>query len=159
MAVLFPVSGARLYVGQVMVDQDEDFVEADFISQSWLEIGGLTNIGELGDEATLITAEIINAGRTKKAKGTSNAGAMAIVAAHDPNDPGQAELVVAQKEVNNRAFRLVFNDAPEGGSPSERLYLGMTMTARNVLNEANNFIQFISTIEINSNVVKIDASA
>lgn len=154
---VFATAGARLYIGGVVADQDVDFDTSDFSGLSWIEVGGLTNLGEVGDSSDLITANIIALGRTKKAKGTNNAGTMSVVAAADYANQGQIELRAAQKTKSNYGFRLVFNDAPSGGSPSYRLFIALVMTARYQFNEANSVMNLMASLEVNSNLVEVDA--
>lgn len=156
---VYAVNGARMYIGGAKLDKDTDFVEGDFAGESWVEIGGLVNMGEVGDSNDLITANLIAKNRTKKAKGTANAGSMALVAAADWNDEGQQAMRAAQKTSDNFAFKIVFNDAPPGGTPSERKFIGLVMGARNQFNEANSILNLASTIEVNSNIVPIEAAA
>jgi len=153
---IFPTNGAKMFIGGAVDDRDTDFVEADFAAESWLEINGMTNMGEFGDTSEVITANIINLNRTKKAKGTRNAGNMAAVAAFNASDPGQLALRAAEKTSLNYAFRVVFNDAPPGGHPSERMFVALVMGARTTFNEANNVVNLTGGLEINSNIVEID---
>lgn len=157
MAGLFATSGSKLYIGNAVNDKDTDWVLGDFAGQSWVEIGGLTNLGEVGDQSELITANLISIGRTKKIKGTRNAGSMAIVAALDAQDEGQLAFRDAEKTKDNYAFRMIFNDAPVAGVPSQRYFVGLVMGARNQFNEANNVMNLMGTIEVNSNLVEIEA--
>lgn len=159
MSGLFPTNGMHIYIGGVVADQDDDFVANDFSGQSWLEIGGLTNMGEFGDQSELISANIIPINRTKKAKGSRNAGSQALVFAADYGDAGQVALRAAEKTDDNYAIRVVFNDAPAGGTPSERIYIALVMGARYAFNEANNFNALNVALEINSNIVEVQASA
>jgi hypothetical protein len=155
---IFATAGSALYIGAAIDDKDTDFILSDFAAQSWVNIGGLTNLGELGDTAELITANLIALARTKKAKGTRNAGSMAIVAAHDAQDEGQVLFRAAELVENNFAFKLVFNDAPVGGTPSERYFIALVMGARNQFNEANNVMNLLGALEINSNIVMVEAT-
>lgn len=156
---IFATAGSKLYIGEAINDKDTDFIESEFAGQSWVEIGGLTNLGELGDTAELITANIIALGRTKKVKGTRNAGSMAIVAAHNALNEGQQILRTAEASEDNYAFKLEFNDAPVGGTPSQRLFIALVMGARNQFNEANSVMNLMGALEINSNLVQIEAAA
>ncbi len=157
---IYPSNGSRLFIGSSVTDRDTDWVSSDFNTQSWTEISGLTNLGELGDQSELISANIINLNRTKKAKGTRNAGSMAIVCAFNYADEGQLAFRAAEATVFNYAFKLVFPDAPSvSGDNSTRTFVGLVMGARTQFNEANNVIQLMGAIEINSNIVEDDANA
>lgn len=156
---IYPTNGSKLYIGNAVADTDDDLVDADFNAQSWVEVGGITNLGEVGDQSELIQANLISLNRTKKAKGTANAGSMAIVAAADWANTGQLALRAAAKTDDNYAFRLVFNDSPPGGVNSERKFIGLVMGSRYQFNEANNITNLMGAIEVNSNIVELDAHA
>ena len=72
---------------------------------------------------------------------------------------GQTALLAAEASPNNFAFRIVFNDAPQGGTPSERRFCGMVMSASEQLDGADNVMKVTFRVGINSNIVRIAASA
>lgn len=158
MAGIFATAGSKVYIGQAMSPQSADFVEADFAGQSWVEIGWLETIGAFGDESSEITFDAIGENRTQKLKGTRNAGNMELVAGIDTDDPGQSALRAAEATIDDYAFRVDFNDAIAGGTPSKRYFIGKVMTAREQLDAANNVVRLSATIGINSNVVRVAAS-
>ncbi len=160
MATLYPVAGCKLYIGGAVDRKSVDWVAADFTSQTWTEIKGWSQMGPLGDKAQLITTSLIGENRDVKAKGTRNAGSMANRFASDPTDAGQAALIAAERAKSNYAFRVVLNDAPVSGSaptPSERLFIGLVMDAQEQGGEANAQRFLEATIEVNSNIVRIEA--
>jgi hypothetical protein len=160
---LYPIAGQRIYIGGVKPDQNTDFVAADFTSQTWVEIDGWVNAGAVGDNTALITTALINRGRDVKQKGTANAGQMQNQFAVIADDPGQIALLAAAagSNKNNYAFRVLGNDAPASGpdpEPSERLFVGLVMSAQEPGGDANTIRMLDATIEINSNIVKIAAT-
>jgi hypothetical protein len=161
MSRLFTTAGAKLYIGAVKEFQSTDFVEADFTGGSpvWTEVGHTTNLGTFGDTSTLITSAEINVSRQRKAKGTRNAGTMAVVANLDYADAGQLALIAAEKTPDSYAFKLQFNDAPSGGTPSIRYFTAFVMNAAEELGEADNVMKLNTTLELDSNVVKVSAAA
>lgn len=109
---MYPVAGSKIYIGNNPIDEKSvDFVEADFSAVTWTEIKKWTTMGSIGDSAQLITSEIISEQRTKKIKGTRNAGSMQNVFNIEPNDPGQLALIAAEARKDNYPFRIVANDA------------------------------------------------
>lgn len=156
----FATAGSKVYIGAALAMKSADFVEADFTTAlaSAVEIKGLDTIGSFGDTATAVTQPIIGEGRDKTVKGTRSAGNMELVAAIDYADPGQIALLAAEKTIHDYAFRVVFNDAPPGGTPSERLFIGKVMSANEQLDQANNVMKLNASIAINSNVVRIAAA-
>lgn len=158
MAGIFATSGSRLFIGQALAAKTTPFVLADFASQSWVPVNWMENIGAFGDEAASITFDAIEQQRTQKLKGTRNAGDMTVVCGIDYEDAGQATLRGAESEPNNYAFKVLFNDAPSGGSGSERYFIALVMSARETLDTANNVMKLNTTLGVNSNIVRVNAT-
>lgn len=156
---LYPVAGCHIYIGGVLSDKSTDFVAADFATQVWTEIDGWTQSGPIGDTGQLITTPVINRNRDIKQKGTANAGSMQNKFAALPLDAGQIALLAASAPSNksNYAFRVDLNDAV-GGAPSKRYFVGLVMTAVEAGGGANTIRELDSTIELNSNVVRVAAT-
>jgi hypothetical protein len=157
---LYPVAGCKLYIGGVLSDKATDFVEADFTSQTWVEIDGWEQMGSFGDTAQVITTSLINRGRDVKQKGTRNAGQMQNVFAINAADAGQIALIAAEKTSNNYAFKVELNDKPAGvgATPSMRYFIGLVTSAQEAGGEANTVQKLNATIEINSNIVPVAAT-
>ena len=158
MSRLFATAGTKLFIGAAMAFDGDDLVASDFTSASWTEVKGTTNLGAAGDTSELITSNQIGSARTRKLKGTRNAGSMTVVCDLDYSDPGQLALVAAEKAKETYAFKLEFNDAPEGGTPSQRLFVALVMSASEELNEANSVMSLNATLEIDSNIVRVAAA-
>lgn len=158
---LYPVSGCKFYIGNAAMDeQDDDFVVADFAGVSWVEVSKWTQFGAIGDTAALISTDLISEARTKKQKGTRNAGPMENTFAVDALNAGQIAMIAAETTFNNYPFRMILNDAPILGSspfPSERLCVGLVMTAQEQGGAANTVRALSCTVEINSNIVRVAA--
>lgn len=163
MAKLFAIAGERFYIGSDPIEEpDGDVVAADFDDVTWVEVKGWVQMGAIGDTAALVTSDRINEGRTKKAKGTKNAGSMENVFDSIPADPGQLKLVEAEQSPQNYPMRIVHNDAPAVGTaptPSESLFIGLIMTTALQGGGANDPKRISATTEINSNIANIPAAA
>ena len=163
MAQKYPVAGCRIYISNAPFTLPEgDVEEGDFESLTWTEIGAWETMGGFGDTAELITTQLINEGRDNKMKGTRNAGSMENSFAVAPGDPGQAALRAAEATPNNYAFRVSFNDAPATGAnptPTQQYFAGIVMGAAEQGGSANTVRLFQATIEINTNIVTVPASA
>lgn len=122
MSHLFATAGTKLHMGAAKAFAGTDFTATDFTtgSPTWIEVGGTTNLGAAGDTSELITSNHIGEGRTRKLKGTRNAGSMTVVCDLDYADAGQLGIIAAEKVSDTYAFRLTFKDAPAGGTPSYR---------------------------------------
>lgn len=156
---VYATNGAKLFIGGVLASKSTDFVVGDFTPQTWVEVGETEALGSVGDAAAEITFDGIAANRTRRLKGTRNAGAMEVVCGIDYADPGQIALLAAEKAIHDYAFKLELNDAPEGGTPSERYFVAKVGTAVEALDTANNVMKLNATLWVNSNVVKVDAAA
>ena len=158
-AGIFATAGSHFYIGQAVAAKTTAWVESDFDTQSWIGVNWMETIGEFGDEAQSIKFDAIEQQRTIKLKGTFDAGDMQVTCGLDYSDSGQIAMRAAVELPNNFAFRIVFNDAPSAGTPSERLFIGLVMSAREILDGANNVMKLRTTVAINSNVVRINAAA
>lgn len=160
MSHLFATAGSKLSIGVAKAFSGTDFVATDFTtgSPTWTVIGGTTNLGSAGDTSELITSNHIAEARTRKLKGTRNAGSMQVVCDLDYADAGQLALIAAEKAKETYAFKLEFNDAPAGGTPSVRYFVAMVMTAAEQLDEANSVMKLNTTLEIDSNIVRVAAA-
>lgn len=159
MAGIFATAGSTLYIGAELPAQTEDFELADFASQSWVQVSWMETIGEFGDEAARIAFDAIEQGRTIKLKGNRDAGDMQVTCGVDYEDAGQIAMRAAEQTPNNYAFKVVFDDAPVAGTPSERYFIALVMSVREILDTANNVIKQRTTIGVNSNIVRVNAAA
>lgn len=157
-ARIISTAGSRLYIGSALSATGTDLSSSSFAGQSWTEIGGHTNLGTAGDTSQLISSNRIAEARTRKAKGSRNSGAMQIVCDFDPADAGQIAVRAAERTDYAYAFRMVFDDAPSGGTPSERLFTALVMSASETYNDANSAIQLQISLELDSNIVQIAAA-
>lgn len=159
MGNIYATAGASIDIGQALAAQTTDFVASDFDAQSWVNIGWPESLGAFGDEAASVTFDSIDKQRTQKVKGNRNAGDMACVFGIDYTDDGQSSLRAAEATSSNYAFRVTFNDEPDGGTPSYRYFIALVMSVRETLDTANNVLKLNATLAINSNIVRVAAAA
>ena len=159
--MIFATAGAKLYIGTTMTIPSADLVAADFTAQSseWEEIKELESLGTIGDQSEEIEFAAIGEARTRRLKGTRSSAPMEVVCGIDYADDGQLALIAAEKTHHNYAFRIVFNDAPAGGTPSERLFVATVGSASEALDTANNVMKLNASLWVNSNVVRVAAAA
>lgn len=158
MSHLFASAGSKLYIGQVKAYNDADFLASDFAGMSWTQIRGTTNLGSAGDTAELISSGHHGSARVRKLKGLRDAGSMEVVCDLDYADAGQIALIAAEKTSYTYAFKLVFNDAPPGGTPSERYFVALVLSAGEQYDEPNSVMKLNATLSIDSNIVRVAAS-
>jgi len=164
MAKSFAAAGTKIYIGGApLASSGVDLTIGDFPSAgegaiTWTEIGGVTNVGSVGDSAEVITSSPLGQQRIRKMKGVRNAGTMELVADLDYADPGQLALIAAEKTQYSYPFKVTFNDAPAGGTPSERYFVAIVFSATEAIEEASNTIRLLSTLEVDSNMVRVAAA-
>lgn len=162
MSILLTTAGAKLSIGPVKAFGSTDFTATDFTtgSPTWTLINGTTNLGSSGDTSELITSNQIANPRTRKAKGTRNAGSMQVVCDIDFADPGQIALIAAEKTRDSYAFKLEFSDAlAPAGKGSTRYFTAFVMSATEEAGEANSVVKLNATLELDSNIVRVAATA
>lgn len=162
MADLFPVAGAKLYIGPAITTQADDFIEADFSSTEgdWTLVDGWENAGAFGDSAQIITTSLINRGRDVKQKGTRNAGQMTNQFAEIVADAGQVAMANAERSTSNYQFRIIYDDEnPAAVTPAgtKHLFVGLVTSWRVTGGNTNTVRMREAAIEINSNIVEIPA--
>lgn len=102
MAQLFPVAGSKLYIGNPV--NAKGLVDAtDFTSETWVEVGGWTQAGSLGDTQEVISQSVISEQRVRKMKGLRDGGTMDNTFLPDGTDPGQIKF--KQAIANCRPYR------------------------------------------------------
>jgi hypothetical protein len=157
MAELYPVAGAKIFIGGVLSTKKTAFSASDFSGQTWVEIDGWETCGGFGDGAELITTQLINRQRDLKMKGTRNSGSMENNFAIIRADAGQVALRAAEATDTNYAFKIEWDDAPAGDAPTPTIqyFIGLVMSANDQGGSANTVQMLSSTIEINSNIVTV----
>lgn len=148
MALYNVVAGSRFYIGGVVADQVADFVAGDFSGQSWVEVDGWQQMGDLGEEPTVITTPLINRNRDKAMKGTRQVVTMENRFTIIDADAGQLACIAAEAANSDYAFRIVFPSA------AQRLFIGLVVSARETGGEANTVRFLAVNVARNSNVVK-----
>ena len=160
MGILLVTAKSKLSIGTALAFNNTDLTASDFTTPlaSAALIGGTTNLGAAGDTSELITSNQIGSGRTRKAKGTRNAGSMQVICDIDIADAGQLALIAAEKTRDSYAFKLEFDDAPAGGTPSIRYFTAFVMSTSEQYDEANSVMKLNATLEIDSNIVRVAAA-
>ncbi|HEV7435347.1 MAG TPA: hypothetical protein VGO22_10810 [Pseudorhizobium sp.] len=164
MAQLYPVAGAKFFIGGTAVTNvpdDADLTAANFTAVVWTEIKGWQTMGAIGDSATLITESIISNARDIKAKGTRNAGSMQNNFIIMPEDPGQIALIAAENSPHNFPFKIEFDDEPPTGAsptPTTKLFYGIVMSSSEQGGGANTARLLSGNVEINSAIITVPAA-
>lgn len=156
---LFPTAGAKIFIGGAKAQKTEDFTASDFDGESWVEIKSLENLGTAGDTSEEVSIDLIDQTRTKRFKGTRSAAPMELQFGLDMEDAGQIALIAAERVRSDFAFKIEFDDAPQGGTPSTRLFIAQVGSCVEGYDTANNVTRLQAALWINSNLVRVAAAA
>lgn len=146
-------NGAQVFIGPINAVADTPTVYAGL---TYVEVKPVESIGEFGDTATTITFTALGDARTRKRKGTRDAGDIAIVCAHDPLDAGQLAMNVAAGTDFSYAVKVVIQDGADANDTDSVFYFrALISTAKINVGAANQMTKRTYTALIDSKVVEV----
>jgi hypothetical protein len=106
-------AGAKLYIGTTapINFSTDQTAQTAFEGDDYVEIGQISNVGEIGAAANIVQFPVVSDDFVKKAKGTRNAGDPVIVVGYVADDAGQVRVRAAEKTKFYYNFKLVLADA------------------------------------------------
>ena len=147
--------GSRFFIGTTAPADDL----AEFEADSYIEVGEVEDLGELGDEAEQITFTALKDGRVRKLKGPRDAGTMAIVCGADSSDEGQAAMIEAEASPLDFNFMVILNDQLTlSGTPTTLFYRGKVMSKRRNIGNVSNVVRYNFNVGVNSAVLEVQAT-
>lgn len=147
-------SGTRIYIGGVNNNRESDL--ADYVADSYVEIGEIEDGGEFGDESEVVTFTSLADGRVRKLKGPRDAGTMNVVVGDDTTDEGQQALEAAEAEPHDYNFKVVLDDAITlGGSGSTHYFTAKVLSKRRTGIQASSVRRRNFTLGINSGITEV----
>lgn len=125
------------------------FDAAGYNALTYVNIGEITDLGELGREYALVNHSPLGDRRVKKFKGSYQSGSISLQFGKDFSDAGQILLTTASTNDNTYTFRLTLQDG-------KKLYFtGMVMTAKVSVGSVDQITGGTSQIEIHSDVLEV----
>ena len=91
-----------------------DLNQAGFEALTWVEIGKLVTLPQVGFEANVVTQNYVNTDFSSDAKGFINGTASEVMVGRDPADAGQIILRTAANSRYRYAFKREYADAVAG---------------------------------------------
>lgn len=158
MADLLTGLNATVSIGPVADDTVDS--EAEFVALTpYTLIGMVETIGEFGDTAEDVTANVISEGRTRHAKGTRDAGTCTITCFWQPDDPGQQDVMDAEATSNRFAFKINPRDRlSPAGTDSSSYFRGLVRSARRSELSANEPQRIVFDVGIDSAITYVPAA-
>jgi len=147
--------GARYFLGTTDLATTVD----QFAADSYVEVGEIEDLGQVGDEASVITFTSLQDGRVRKFKGPRDAGTMTIVCGDDTSDEGQAAMVAAQETKFDFNMKVILNDAITlDGTPTILYFYGKVMGDRRNIGNVSNIVKMTFNIGVNSPILVVPAT-
>lgn len=144
--------GSRFFIGTTVPADTLVEFEAD----SYIEVGEVEDLGELGDEAEQITFTALKDGRVRKLKGPRDAGTMAVVCGADSSDEGQVAMIAAEASPLDFNFMVLLNDQLTiSGTPTTLFYRGKVMSKRRNIGNVSNVVRYNFNVGVNSAVLEV----
>lgn len=120
-----PVARSRVSVGGAT----DTYTEVALAADTYVVIGGVRNIGAFGDTFQVITVDEVNDGRTRKAKGTANAGTMELMCSKRLDDVGQIAMDAAAESQDAFNFKI---ELAQGDGTFEVSYISALVMSKSV---------------------------
>jgi len=133
-----------------------------YAEDTFANIANVTDLGELGSEAEIVTAKLIDQAYTKKVKGSRDNGTLELKVARDSADAGYAALIAAEKTAFAYNFKVELNDKPAAGaSPKNSIFYfaAIVASSRNTFNDADQIVETTFSLAISGEVLEVLASA
>lgn len=138
--------GTRVYIGPATVLEDE----TDLAGLSYVEIGGVGSVGEIGPSSQDVPFSLLKGG-TLHFKGGADNGAVTFNVARDPLDAGQIALKAAALTKLEYALKIVVPDAADGNDTDTVFYVrGPVMAGRTNIGDQNTVTQ--TSFSVGANV-------
>jgi hypothetical protein len=158
MADVFTATGTKIHIAPT--EETTPANAAAYAALTWTEITLVENIGEYGDQSSIITAAVIGDGRMRKAKGARDAGEMAVIVFPKTADTGQAALIAAEATYNTYPFKVTLPNRLDAGGTDEINYMMVLVTSKRRNVGANdNIVRDTFNLAVNSAITVTAATA
>lgn len=148
---------SKLFVGTSLVHPAVD--QDDYETDSYTEVGEIEDLSEMGPEGAELTFRAIPDLWMRRRKGGLDAGAVELVCARDPEDPGQNILRAAVIDPLAFNFRVQFNDHFEEGGIDSRFYFrAVVLTGRMNMGQADNITRQTFRLGIDGALLEVPAA-
>lgn len=145
---------AKLLIGTTVAATDA----TSFAADTYVEVYPVTSGGKLGPKSEELIRKYIGSGDVKRLKSFRDNGSMEITVDHDSADPGQIAVRAAEKIDSEYNFKIQFNNAPAGGTPSVRYFRALVMGAEISIGTATDAVEETYTLGISGAIVDVPAA-
>lgn len=148
-------AGTKVYLGTTTAMTTLTAYAAD----TWVLIGEVEDLGDFGDTATEATITTLGERRTRKFKGSFNAGTLTVKVGSDPADTGQIALAAAFASDLNYNVKVSLDDKiTNAGTPTICYFAGKVMKKARTVGTADNVIRQNFDISIDTEILEAAAT-
>lgn len=140
----FSNASGKFYICET--PQNSTLAQVDYEGLTWVEVGGVGSIGELGSQQNVITYDTWSDAVTQKSKGLTNAGDADLEVARDAADAGQNILRAIAGNPDKYASKIVYDDGLSGNTGTTVYNRGMVLGPRRPNGRNEDFILEIFTL-------------
>lgn len=149
--VIAATAGATLAIGTEGFVPSPDNDSSAYGTDTYIAVGDIETMGEIGDEATAIEILTIGNSRGRNLKGTRSGGVTTVTCILNDEDAGQLAMIAAEASSLAYPFRVVMNNKVTAmGTGSTRYFRGLVMSKRESLGGANDPIKITFNIGVNT---------
>ena len=149
--------GSILSIGGVRAPATD--TSAEYAALTWVAVGEIENLGEIGDEAAAVTFRSIADARVRKLKGAYDAGTLGIVVGRDPLNAGQIAMKAGAATKFEYAFKIEAADKLDANDTNSIYYFGaLIMSQRDNYGEADNVVRTTFNLGINTPIIEVVAT-
>lgn len=148
---------SRIFLGPVM---PKLLTKTAMEALTWVELEEVENLGEFGDDAEEVVFKAIKDGRSRKMKGSSDAGTIELTVGRDPLDEGQQAMAAAAKTKFQYAIKIEAADAADENDDNSIFYFGaLVMSGRNNFGGTDDITRTTFRLAINTEILEVASVA
>lgn len=153
----FSNSSGKFYV--CATAQNSTLAKTDYEGLTWVEVGGVGSIGEMGNQQNVLTYDTWSDTVVQKAKGMTNAGDADLEVARDADDAGQNVLRSVAGNPDKYAFKIVYDDGTNGNTGTVVYNRGMVLGPRRPNGRNEDFMLEVYTLALVQEEIVVDPLA
>ncbi len=147
-------NGSKFYTTAAVALTATD-TKAEYDALTWVEVGSVESIGPFGDTSQVVTFTGLSDARTRKRKGTRDAGDIALNCGHDAFDPGQILLVTQQATDFLYNYKVVEADGQDANDTDSTNYMkGLCASAQIDIGGTNKIVMRNFNILVDSEILE-----
>ena len=140
----------------VLAGAPATYTIAGFEALTLVEVGEITNLGDIGPEFTLVTYDALGNRITKKLKGQVDMGSQSTEVGRDITDAGQA-ILKAAVTIGSASVDQIHSFGIEYKDGSFDYYTGLPMSYSTSLGDANQVTAAAVAVEIDNEILEAPA--